>query len=157
MSAAGAMRIGEEMPIGCGFTHRRGYVTRTNVAYVFHTSFPSPRRRLLANNAHLAVRRSTSAVWREASHPGIGGAGRKNSGSRQGCCRCGSEIKRVSVESARAGDVVAALCLMDFAELRWWPMETRSNPAQQPRPDDVGMSRSGGASNALGHGIRWSL
>lgn len=151
------MRIGHEMPIGCGLTHRRRYVARANVAYVFHTTLASPRRRLLANNAHLAERRSTSAVWREASHPGIGGAGRKNSGSRHGGCRCGGEIKRASVKSARGGDVVAALCLMDSAELRWWPMETRSNPAQQPRPDDVGMSRSGGASNALGHGIRWSL
>lgn len=52
-------------------------------------------------------------------------------------------------ESARSGDVFATPLLMDFTDWRSWLMEMSANPAQQSRPDDVGMSRSGGASDAL--------
>jgi hypothetical protein len=112
-------------------TYRRSDVARADVAYVLDTSLASPRRSLLADDAHFAERCSWTGVWRDAATlEMIGGAGRKNSGSHGAGYGRDWGLKRVSGERARRRDAVAAVALMDFAGLRRWLMEMRTGTAQ---------------------------
>lgn len=114
-----------------GLTYRGSDVARADVADVLDATLTSPGRRLLANDAHIAERCSWTGVWRDASTlEMIGGAGRKNSGSHGAGYGRDWGAKRVSAESARRREAIAAVALMDFADVRRWLMETRTGAAQ---------------------------
>lgn len=140
-------------------TYRRSDVARADVAYVLDATLTSPRRRLLADDAHFAERFSRTGVWRDAATlEMIGGAGRKNSGSHGAGHGRDWGLKRVSGESARRRDAAATVVLMEFAGLRRRLMENEDGR----RPGlggqmmlDVAIRWSQGCADAA-HGIRWA-
>lgn len=114
-----------------GLTYRGSDVARADVADILHATFTSPSRCFLANDAHIAERCSWTGVWRDApTLEMIGGAGRKNSGSHGAGYGRDWGAKRMSGESARRREAIAAVVLMDFAGLRRWLMEMRTGAAQ---------------------------
>lgn len=111
--------------------YRRSDVARADVANVLDAALTSPRRSLLADDAHFAERCSWTGVWRDAATlEMIGGAGRKNSGCHGAGHGRDWDLKRVSGESARRRDAAETVILMDFAGLRRRLMETRTGAAQ---------------------------